>query len=570
MKRLARATYRLAAMRNSTPLAFPLLLLVLALPFAAFSQVVAPPPAPATPVRQADAVCGNCHKDILKTYLDTPMANASGLAIDRVFTGSFHHAASGIDYKVFQEDGSLWLSYARLGDPDIQQKHRLEYFLGSGHLGLTYLYSLNGYFVESPVAYYANSQDFDMKPGLGNFPALPPSLPMNSGCMRCHMSDVQREDPGTLNHFSQLPFLHAGITCESCHGDTSRHVASAGKAPLVNPSKLDPQRRDSVCISCHMEGDTRIEHVGRNVLDYKPGDRITDYLSYFVYASDNISSRGVSEIEELAVSRCKRVSGDRMSCMNCHDPHYSPPPEKRAAFYRGKCLACHMQPQFASEHFSDNPDCTSCHMPKGKADKVPHIAWTDHRLRQRYGEASVKFDADPNLELVSFFKETTDPRDLALAYYDLVAGGNSAETPRAWALLLAAKDAHPQDFPVLSALGYLAQLRGKTQQGIDIYRDAAKLDPLDPTVANNLATLLAKSGQLKEAETLWEKTFALNQATDELGINLASVQCMLGKKDAAALTLTRVLFYSPDRKTARHKLRAIESGKETCRPRDIK
>jgi hypothetical protein len=523
----------------------------------------------ASPVRQADAVCASCHQDIFQKYLNTPMANASGLAAERTFTGSFHQPTSGIDYRVFNENGALWLSYARSGDPEVEGKHKLEYFLGSGHLGTTYIYSLNGYLIESPVAYYASSRAFDMKPGLAQFPALPSALGMTSGCMRCHMSDVQREDPGTLNHFSRLPFLHGGITCESCHGDAARHITSAGKAAVVNPIKLDPERRDSVCISCHLEGDTRIEHVGREVLDYRPGERIADYLSYFVYATDKITSRGVSEIEELAQSQCKKMSGDRMSCMSCHDPHYSPPPEKQAGFYRQKCLACHREPQMSTTHFPDNPDCTSCHMPKGKAEQVPHIAWTDHRLRQRYAQPEASFDPDKALQLIPFFGERADPRDLALAYYDVVAG-NPAETPRAWALLSAAREANPRDLPVLTALGYLAQRKGSTEQAVDIYRDALKLNPLDPTVTNNLATLLARSGQLEEAKTLWAKTFALNESTDEPGINLASAECMLGEKEAAKLTLKRVLFYSPDRKAARQKLRAIESGEEPCRPRGAK
>jgi predicted CXXCH cytochrome family protein len=544
------------------------LLLAWLLPSLAFSQAV--DRSVAVPVREADAVCGKCHQEILRKYLETPMANASGLAMDRIFTGSFHQATSGIDYKIFTEDGSLWLSYVRAGDATLQQKHKLDYFLGSGHLGLTYLFSLNGYFLESPVAYYANSHAFDMKPGLTNFPSLPPPLAMTNGCMRCHMSDVQREDAGTLNHFSRLPFLHAGITCESCHGNSGQHVTSAGKAAVVNPIKLDPERRDSVCISCHLEGDTRIEHAGRNLLDYKPGDRIADYVSYFVFAVDKITSRGVSEIEELALSRCKKMSGDRMSCMSCHDPHYSPPAETRAAFYRQKCLACHSEPKFAITHFSDTPDCTSCHMPKGKAEKVPHIAWTDHRLRQSYSKPDVTFEADPEPSLIPFFSDSANPRDLALGYYDLVLGGSRSEIRRALTLLSAARDSHPQDLPVLTALGYLEQLTGDTTQAIDIYRHALTLDPLEPTATNNLATLLAKSGQLKEAEALWRKTFALNEARDEPGVNLAAVECMLGEKDASAQTLKTVLFYSPDRKVARQKLKAIETGDEKCSSRDAK
>jgi hypothetical protein len=61
-----------------------------------------------------------------------------------------------------------------------------------------------------------------------------------------------------------------------------------------------------------------------------------------------------------------------------------------------------------------------------------------------------------------------------------------------------------------------------------LHRVSSNLNP-----ANNLAILLAKSGQLTAAETLWRKTFDLNEAIDEPGINLALVECMLGNKNAA-------------------------------------
>jgi len=252
--------------------------------------------------------------------------------------------------------------------------------------------------------------------------------------------------------------------------------------------------------------------------------------------------------------------------MSCHDPHYSPP-EQRSAFYRSKCLACHMQPKFASAHFSNNPDCTQCHMPKGKAEKVPHIAWTDHRIRQKpaqEGTAPSPTFPIPNPELVPFFREEVRPRDLGLAYYDLVLGGRTSEIKRAWPLLLAAQKSDPRDLPVLTALGYLAQGRGNNAQAMDFYRAALKLDPVDLTATNNLAILLARSGQLAAAKELWKKTFQLNQAVDEPGVNLALVECMLGQRDAAQQVLQQVLVYSPDHPIARRKLQAIRSGQDTC------
>ena len=205
-------------------------------------------PASALPVRQADAECGACHQEIFRNYLQTPMANAAGIATDRAYTGSFHQATSDIDYTIAKENGALEWSFSRKNDPLVHGSHTLEYFLGSGHLGTTYLFSEDGYFLETPVAYYADANSLDMKPGLTKLTYLPPPLPMTSGCMRCHMSGVQKEMAGSMNRFSGLPFLHAGITCQACHGDTARHVATNGKAAVINPSKLDAERRDSICI----------------------------------------------------------------------------------------------------------------------------------------------------------------------------------------------------------------------------------------------------------------------------------------------------------------------------------
>ena len=82
-----------------------------------------------------------------------------------------------------------------------------------------------------------------------------------------------------------------------------------------------------MCISCHLEGDVSVERAGRAALDYRPGDSISDYLAFYVYSGNNLTARGVSEVEQLAESTCKRMSGDKMSCTSCHDPHFTPAPE---------------------------------------------------------------------------------------------------------------------------------------------------------------------------------------------------------------------------------------------------
>jgi hypothetical protein len=516
-----------------------------------------PPVSVATAVSTADASCGKCHKEILQNYLATPMANASGLAVDRVKTGRFDHKLSGVQYSLSLEGSQLMLSYQDLKDPGIAARWKLEYFLGSGHLGLTYLYSLDGYLFESPIAYYAASGGLDLKPGLDSMQQAPPGLPVQAECLRCHMSAVQHSDAGTINRYSGLPFLHSGITCESCHGDTRQHVATAGKAVLINPSKLDAGRRDSVCISCHLEGDISVERAGHSALDFKAGDSISDYLAYFVYSGQGATKRGVSEVEQLSQSVCKRTSGDAMSCMSCHDPHYNPRPQEQSAFYRTKCLACHTGATFASAHHAENPDCTSCHMPRSGAENIPHVAWTDHRILKNpeptkvAGNDAVVIGGDT---LVPVFSPDISPRDTALAYYKGLLEGNFALQQKAYEAFEAIKPTLPGDEDALVALGILSVERGDYKQAQELLQEVLKLDPRNLIALSNLGTLLAKSGNLQAAISLWGPAFERNQDVAGLAKNLAQVECIAGDPAAARTTLEKTLRYNPGLRDVRQML----------------
>ena len=531
---------------------------------------VAQAKATVTSVQQTDAVCAKCHREIFNQYLRTPMANASGLAVDHAIAGSVDQGRTGLHYGVSLDGGELWLTYGSSTGEVPSGKRRLEYFLGSGHLGVTYMYVTNGYLLESPIAYYSNLNSYDMKPGLERLQGMAPALPMSSECMRCHMSDVQPADKGTMNHYQGVPFLHGGITCESCHGDTRDHVLKGGAAPVVNPAKLDADRRDSVCISCHLEGDTSVEHRGQSLANYRPGDRIADFVSYFTYSGENLSNRGVSEVEELSSSKCKLASGDRMSCMTCHDPHGGPAPEERASFYRAKCLTCHTQTKFATEHYPATPDCTHCHMPSGNAQNIPHVAWTDHQIRKVANQVELSTLTAPSSQparLVPLLGEKPRPRDQALAYYNLVVDGKSQYAQEARNTLLHLDSAEADDPSVLAALGYLSQISREPSVAIGYYREALKREPHDLFSSNNLGALLAASGQLLEARSLWEDAFQLNEDIESLGLNLALADCKLGEKMKAQKVLERVLIYSPGSLPAQRKLTAINAGQDPCLPK---
>jgi predicted CXXCH cytochrome family protein len=505
----------------------------------AVTQVHAQP----TPVRTADAACEQCHKKIFDNYLATPMANASGLAADLVKAGSLQQSATGVEYSISAEGSQVLLKFQQT-QPPLNGKRTLDYFLGSGHLGTTYLYQINGYLLESPVAYYASSGRLDMKPGIAGSGQIAPALPVRAACLRCHMSAVQRSDPGTFNHYTGLPFLHSGITCEGCHGSAAQHVASAGRAPIVNPAKLDENKRDSVCISCHLEGDVTVERQGHKALDYRPGDSIFDYLSYFVFAGKDATIRGVSEVEQFSMSVCKRSSGAHMSCTSCHDPHFSPNTQQRVAFYRTKCLACHSSGGFAETHHADDPDCTSCHMPRTGSENIPHVAWTDHRIL-RLPQGQPLQNASATGELAPVLSSSATPRDLALAYYNASFNGKPKLQSKAYPLLKAHASELDGDPEALDALGTMSASQSDFDEARRVFEKVLAADATDFTAATNLGTLLARSGNLKQAIALWEPVFQRNQVIPGLAENLARAQCKLGDATGSRATLQTTLSYSP-------------------------
>ncbi len=58
-----------------------------------------------------DLACAQCHQAIFDRYRKTPMANASGPALDGLLTGGFTHPQSGVEYKVFVRDGQPVMTY---------------------------------------------------------------------------------------------------------------------------------------------------------------------------------------------------------------------------------------------------------------------------------------------------------------------------------------------------------------------------------------------------------------------------------------------------------------------------
>jgi len=65
-------------------------------------------------------------------------------------------AKSGVHYRIYTEGEKVWLSFQRPGDPDINDKRQLLYFIGSGRRGPQLSVAVDDFFFESPVNWYAD------------------------------------------------------------------------------------------------------------------------------------------------------------------------------------------------------------------------------------------------------------------------------------------------------------------------------------------------------------------------------------------------------------------------------
>jgi hypothetical protein len=529
-------------------------------------------PAPAFAVNgyAGNQACTSCHRAIAESFSGTAHAHASGPAGANLVSGEFSHKNSQVKYRVYSESGKVWMSFERAGDPLVQGKRELLYYIGQGRRGTTYLFSVDGYFFETPINLYTSRHVWDMAPAYGDAREIPLNLPALTSCMDCHVSGIRPPVEGTENRYAMPLFLHDGVTCERCHGRGENHVKNAS-GTIVNPVKLVPERRDQVCMQCHLEGNAAIERPGRHLYEYRPGDDLSDYVRYYVLTdSSKPGLRAASQFEELAKSTCKKKSGDGMSCTSCHDPHRTVPLGERVAFYRSRCLACHGA-QFGEKHHPSQPDCTQCHMPAAPSSDVAHTAVTDHSIPRRpgLGPRLENTNSSSLPQLVPFPPakgNEHDLRDLALAWQSIVNSGMTMAEPEAERLLRQAAAQSPDDPAVLAALGYAEQQKGTDDKARELYRKALALDPTLVDVETNLGVLDARSGRLSDAVRLWQDAFRRAPGRSNIGMNLAHAFCATGQFKEARSYTARVLQFNPDLGSAKTLRKLLDADPPKCGP----
>jgi predicted CXXCH cytochrome family protein len=542
----------------------------------------------------ADAACASCHKDKYASYQGVGMAQsmrrpAKDVLIEDFRDARFFHKASQSWFEMSWKDGRLLFRRWQVdaGGKRINEiEQQVDWIVGSGHRSRVYLYRTpSGGLFQLPVAWYSQERAWGMAPGYDRADHDGVTRSVRRECLFCHNAYPEKTDD---SHFSPQRFPAAmpeGTGCQRCHGPGADHVslASAGERPaavraaIVNPARLAPALRDSVCFQCHLQpavamiGPRRFE---RGDFSFRPGEALSDYMLHVDIDEPGRPREQRFEINHhayrLRQSLCYIKGG--ITCSTCHDPHQPLKKDPRLASIVSICLGCH------TRHTASN-DCVRCHMPLRRAQDVVHVVMTDHKIQRRppANLTAPLAEHESTIDRVELLDRGNAPDGTLGAVYRAVAvlratpldsdaanflskhlDATTSIVPR---LDLIAAQLQQRQFAAalksIGALGTVSDPRvrawrgsallatGSTAEGIADLRAAMEADPQVPEFQLNYAEALHRIGQ--DAEALAPLTRAIELRPNLVPALLlrAEVLTSLGREADAIADRRRAMAIDP-------------------------
>lgn len=248
----------------------------------------------------------------------------------------------------------------------------MQFAMGSGHSGVTYMGKLPGGVILMPRIQRFHGENGDYwgwTPGLE--PGAPVPTPLGAAlppdkshkCFGCHATTLVQTQKGIQFDSSRL-----GIQCQRCHGPAKEHLAAVaknfaairgGKSEPAIPQlgKLTIAQQIAQCETCHRP------------LDLPPPGSLPRDLARL---------QGVA----LRMSRCFTQSGDGFACSTCHDPHK--PLMRETATYEQVCKGCHTgAPDKKACKLKRDSGCVSCHMGEERLSVFGNAMYHNHWIRKK-------------------------------------------------------------------------------------------------------------------------------------------------------------------------------------------
>lgn len=458
--------------------------------------------------------CAECHPKEVAGYAATQMAHSLGHPGSEP-SGKYFHATSKTQFTIQVSHGRMVQGMARGG---VTSEYPVAYEIGSGTHAFAYVIQLGDHLFQSPLGYFAG-RGWGMSPGYENAKAPDFLRPITPDCLVCHAGKAQ-PIPQTFSSYQSPPFEDEAITCERCHGPVEAHLRNPVPGSIVNPATLPPRARDSVCEQCHLSGEERIPNPGKQISDFRPGQNLEDV--YSVYVSDVSRDparpgalRVISQVQQLALSRCARESGGKLWCGTCHDPHLQPSNPK--AYFRQRCLSCHGA-ALLKTHARPNQDCIGCHMPRRPVTDGAHTVFTDHRIARRPPPARGTVIADESPSLMAWHEPEGALAQRNLGIAEIKVGERRESFPlvnRGFELLRECWEKFPADPPLLTRLGDALLTAGHGADAAAAFEQAIQLEPNVAVHYLHAGQAWMQAGDTQKAIEDFEKTLQLDPLMEQ-------------------------------------------------------
>jgi hypothetical protein len=439
----------------------------------------------------------------------------------------------------------------------------IDYSVGSGKRGRSYLINRSGLMFMSPMTWYSGSSEWDLSPGYEHR-NLHFSRRIVDGCLSCHSGRVANVEDRTAI-YEPVPFIEESIGCEKCHGPGKSHIAfhrqngtGTENDSIVNPSRLSPRARNHVCFQCHLVGEHRLTRYGRSDFDFRPGDDLSDIWTIFLRSKhpQDTAAKAVSHVEQMLDSVCYKKSGGQLGCVSCHDPHQVP--TEPVSFYRAKCVQCHtpetgdcsLELELRLEKSAED-SCVTCHMPAIEANDVPHTAQTDHRIIKHLVLSRPKTEQTSRTLYVFGESEGLIPKaeiQRAQAISVVKAAeksGNSVLANDAISILEVWWKSVPEDLDAGIALGTAYWLTGDPRMASKTWEAMIKREPENEDLLRRLQVLCHETNQLQMGADYGRKLIKVSPWNYEYFGRHAHMLGSLGLYEEAIIAAERALELNP-------------------------
>jgi predicted CXXCH cytochrome family protein len=508
----------------------------------------------------ADSACARCHQAKYASYQGVGMAQsmrrpAADVLIEDFRHGRFFHKPSQSWFEMVWKDGRLlfrrWQVDAS-GHRINEIEQQVDWIVGSGHRSRVYLYrTLSGGLFQLPVAWYSQERAWGMAPGYDRADHDGITRSVRRECLFCHNAypEVSADTHWSPQRFPAV--MPEGTGCQRCHGPGAKHVDAAMdgeayaavRAAIVNPARLPPALRDSVCFQCHLQpavamiGPRRFE---RGDFSFRPGEALSDYMLHVDIDEPGRPREQRFEINHhayrLRQSLCYIKGG--ITCSTCHDPHQPLKKDPRLANIVSICLGCH------TRHTASN-DCVRCHMPSRRAQDVVHVVMTDHKI-QRRPPANVTAplaEHESTIDRVEFLDRGAAPDGTLGAVYKAVAVLRTTPLDSDAANFLSKHlDGTPSIVPRLDLIS--AQLQQR--QFAAVLASIGAIGVTDPRVRSWRGTALMGTGLTTDGIADLRAAMEADPDVPEFQLNYAEALHRTGRDADALPAVTRAIDLRPN------------------------